>query len=151
MNKKMLRIGTILFALVLVVSAFAGIGKALAAPGDLTAYSAADIAAFRWVAMAKFYEAQGVTPGYLTSLNAADRAAYRWSTLDRERLLSATSGAMSVDLTSYDAADISAYRWDAMAKFYVSQGLLNRNSSSQISTTANQQVNGERIYSWPGH
>lgn len=151
MNKKMLRIGTILFALVLVVSAFGGVGKALAAPGDLNQFSAADITAFRWIAMAKFYEAQGVSTGFLASLNAADRAAYRWSALDLGRLLRATSGALSTDLTSYDAADISAYRWDAMAYYYVSHGLWNQNSSSLNTSSATQQGNGERVYSWPGH
>jgi hypothetical protein len=151
MNKKMLWIASLMFTMVLVISAFGGLSRAFASQGSLTTYSADEISAYRWSAMAKFYEAQGVSTGYLTSLNAADRAAYRWSAMDREHLLSATSGAMSADLTDYNAADISAYRWDAMAKFYASQGLMTRNSSVLDTSPATHYGNSERLYSWPGH
>ena len=151
MNKKMLWIASVLFALVLVVSALGGVNKSYASRGDLTTFSAAEISAFRWNAMARFYTAQGVSTTFLSSLNAADRTPYRWNALDQERLLRPTSVAMGVDLTSYDAADIAAYRWNAMARFYISHGLWNRNSGSSNASAATQQVNGERLYSWPGH
>lgn len=151
MNKKILLVATFLFTVVLATSAFTRVDRSIANQGNLTAYSAAEISAYRWIAMANFYKAQGVSTGYLASLNAADRAAYRWGALDRERLLRATSGAMSADLTAFNASDISVYRWEAMAKFYASQGWLTRNSGALNISATTQQVNGERLYSWPGH
>jgi len=56
---------------------------------NLTTLSAADVSAYRWEAMAKFYAAQGVQ-------------------------IPVTGG----NLTILSNADISAYRWDAMARFY---------------------------------
>jgi hypothetical protein len=59
---------------------------------DLTKLSAADISAYRWQAMAKFYSThQGNIP------------------------------VTGVDLTTLSAADVSAYRWQAMAEFYAKQ------------------------------
>ncbi|MBN1453008.1 MAG: hypothetical protein JW963_18465 [Anaerolineales bacterium] len=59
---------------------------------NLTTLSAADISAYRWDAMAKFYAAQG-----------------------------AQIPVTGANLTTLSAADVSAYRWEAMAKFYAGQ------------------------------
>ena len=59
---------------------------------NLTTLSAADISAYRWEAMAKYYAAQGAQ-------------------------IPVAGG----NLTTLSADDISAYRWEAMAKFYAGQ------------------------------
>ena len=43
---------------------------------NLTALNAADVSAYRWLALARFYTGQRATN--LTTLSAADILAYRW-------------------------------------------------------------------------
>lgn len=101
MNKKKTLIGMFVLIAVLAISAFSGIAtnRANAAHeveyGDLTTLDAADISAFRWIAMAEFYAA------------------------NMEKMVTA-----NVDLTTLDAEEISAYRWNAMTKFYAAQNEL---------------------------
>ena len=50
---------------------------------NLTTLSAADVSAYRWDAIAKFYESQRLPTGDLTLLSAADASAYRWDAVAR--------------------------------------------------------------------
>ena len=97
---------------------------------ELTRLSAADISAYRWQAMAKFYSTyQGNIPAAgvdLTALSAADVSAYRWQAM--AKFYSTQQGNIPVtggDLSTLSAADISAYRWRAMAEFYAKQAQAN--------------------------
>jgi hypothetical protein len=69
-----------------------------AAPVNLTTLSAADVSAYRWQALAKFYTGQPAAN--LTSLSAADVSAYRWQALARFY-----TGQPAADLTSLSDAD----------------------------------------------
>jgi hypothetical protein len=108
-----------LSALLIIGSALIWLGNYQNAPAvsakttDLTTLDAADISAYRWEAMAKYYEGSSVKD--LTTLSAAEISAYRW-----EAMAKYYEGSSARDLTTLDAADISAYRWEAMAKYYMS-------------------------------
>ncbi|HSG45263.1 MAG TPA: hypothetical protein VLA72_19120 [Anaerolineales bacterium] len=86
---------------------------------NLTTLSTADISAYRWNAMAKFYAGQASATANLTTLSAADVSAYRWGAMAN---FYATQQAQipvtGRDLTTLSAADISVYRWQAIADFY---------------------------------
>jgi hypothetical protein len=132
MNRKKIIIGS--FGLIAVLVFFVFSGMAInrsntsheVEAGDLTTLDAAEISAYRWNAMAKFYAANSEQVGTamvdLTTLDAAEISAYRWNAMAKfyaanvERM-----GTAKVDLTTLDAAEISAYRWNAMAKFYAAQ------------------------------
>ena len=87
-------------------------------PVNLTALSAADVSAYRWQALAKFYTGQPAAN--LATLSAADVSAYRWQALARFY-----TGQPAVNLATLSAADVSAYRWQALAKFYTGQPAAN--------------------------
>lgn len=84
---------------------------------DLTTLSPEDVMAYRWEAMAKFYE-RYLSSQNLTFFNASDSSAYRWQAMAN---FYASRPQLSADLTTLNAADAMAYRWDAMGKFYARQ------------------------------
>jgi len=86
--------------------------------------------AFGWVAVTNANAAEEASHGELSLVDAADSAAYRWHTQDRDLLIRATSGGISVDLTSLNAADVSAFRWNALARFYEAQDAVPRDLTS---------------------
>ena len=95
MNKRFFLFATFVLISVLSISAFSrtaitGSNESHNAPAvDLTTLDAAEISAYRWNAMAHFYETYN-----------------------------GSHDALAVDLTTLDAGEISAYRWNAMARFY---------------------------------
>lgn len=101
MNRKKILIGSLVLIAALAISGFNGISINRSNTSheeetrDLTTLDAAEISAFRWIAMAEFYANQNKS-----------------------------QGAVSGDLTTLNAADISAYRWNAMARYYQEQALL---------------------------
>ena len=121
MNKKKIIIGTFVLIAVLGISAVSGAAtnRVFASHEveavDLTTLDAADISAFRWIAMAEFYVAN-----------------------------SELIGTESVDLTTLDAADISAYRWNAMAEFYVANSELVGTESVDLTTLDAVDIYGYR-------
>lgn len=104
-------------------------------PGDLMAY--------RWNAMAQFYEKNGMLNN---RLDAADLMAYRWNAMAQAykskgllnyhdnpddllayRWLATARGYEKLGLLNdgMDPGDLTAYRWNAMADWYRDNGLLN--------------------------
>jgi hypothetical protein len=82
MNIKV-RITIWIVILLLVGSGAALFNRKTAARGDLTTLSAADVSAYRWLAMARFYAGQPKPGVDLTTLSAADVSAYRWLAMAR--------------------------------------------------------------------
>lgn len=81
---------------------------------------AANVSAQRWLAMAKFYEEEGLlTRSTFDYQQAADVKAFRWQAMAKEyeRL-----GLLNF---SNNPDDAMAYRWQAMAEAYERMGLLN--------------------------
>jgi hypothetical protein len=135
MNKKKILIGMFVLIAVLAISAFSGIAMNRANAshevgyGDLTTLDAADISAYRWIAMAEFYAANSeqmeAANVDLTTLDAEEISAYRWNAMAKFYSNQIKSqGSLTSNLTTLDAAEISAYRWNAMAKFYAAQNEL---------------------------
>ena len=135
MNRKKILIGSLVLITALAISAFSGISINRSNTSheeearDLTTLDAAEISAFRWMAMAEFYvtnnELMETASMDLRILNAADISAFRWNAMAEFYVAnSELMGTASMDLTTLDAAEISAYRWNAMAEFYEEQALL---------------------------
>ena len=72
---------------------FPAISTGQSSTQNLTTLSAADVSAYRWEGMAKFYATQG-----------------------------SQIPVSGENLTTLSAADVSAYRWEGMGKFYAMQG-----------------------------
>ena len=89
------------------------------------AAEAADLSAARWLAMARFYEMNGMlTRDPFDYEEASKNQAARWQAMARYY---ETNGKLTRDPFDYEeAAEISAYRWEAMAKAYERMGLLNK-------------------------
>jgi hypothetical protein len=84
---------------------------------------AADIAAYRWLAMAHWYDEQGLsTRATFDYAAAGDLMAYRWLAMaaayERDGLLRYHD----------NPDDLAAYRWLAMARFYKAEGMLTRDT-----------------------
>lgn len=111
-------------------------GPALTNP--LTKYDAGEASAYRWRAMADFYEKNGMLRrDPFDYEQAADNLALRWQAMaefyKEHGLLTRAEpqAAPNKPLTEYDAGEASAYRWQAMARFYDEQGLLNERSTAK--------------------
>ena len=120
-----LRVAMVIGA-VLVIAAGAFSTRVVAqdtAPVNLTTLSAANVLAYRWQALGRFYTGQPATN--LSSLSADDVLAYRWQALARFY-----TGQPAANLSSLSAADVLAYRWQALARFYTGQPAANLSSLS---------------------
>jgi hypothetical protein len=135
MNRNKILIGSLALIAVLAISAFSGLAvfranaSHEAGVADLKKLDAADISAFRWIAMAEFYTANSDlrVPANVdrTTLDAGDISAYRWNAMGEfYAAQNETHDSVSADLTTLTAEDISAYRWNAMGKFYAAQNEL---------------------------
>jgi hypothetical protein len=79
--------------------------------------AAAENSAFRWLAMARFYESHGLLN---QRTDPDDSLAFRWQAMARFY----ESHGMLNQRTDPD--DALAFRWQAMARFYESHGMLNQ-------------------------
>jgi len=84
---------------------------------DFDYEKAADIQAARWVAMARFYEENGLLNYHS---NPDDLSAYRWLAMAK---VYEQHGLLNDKM---DPGDIMAFRWLAMARTYEKLGLLNQ-------------------------
>jgi hypothetical protein len=89
---------------------------------------AADLSAYRWQAMADFYENHGLlTRDNFDYEQAANNLAYRWQAMAR---FYEKNGILTRDNFDYEqAANNLAYRWQAMARFYEKNGMLTRDAT----------------------
>jgi hypothetical protein len=100
-------------------------GRSMAANVASSDYTtAADVSAYRWQAMARFYEKNGLlTRDAFNYEQAADNMAARWVAMAK---FYEKNGLLTRDAFNYEqAADNMAARWVAMARFYEQHGLLN--------------------------
>jgi hypothetical protein len=86
---------------------------------SLVAADSADALAYRWQALADYYEGNGLLTRNVPVLDAADVSAARWIAAAK---FYEANGMLNVVT---DPGDVSAARWQAMADFYEEQGLLN--------------------------
>lgn len=112
-------VGFVIVGVILLAGAWVGVPAVLGSSTDLTTFSADDISAYRWKAMADYYSKQNVVD--LTTLSADEISAYRW-----KAMADFYSQKPTVDLRTLSPDEISAYRWNAMAEFYSANGLLSR-------------------------
>jgi len=80
MNTKRFLIVALVLVVALAISAFAIVsfnGSQRAQTGGLTSLNADQVSAYRWKAMAQFYEAQGSQAGDLTALDAMRFRSYK--------------------------------------------------------------------------
>ena len=89
--------------------------QAAVANRNLTDYTADGVLAYRWQAMAKYYEKNPVIENDLTDFSAEDVLAYRWQAMVRYYAQAPTNGR---NLADYSADGVLAYRWQAMAQYY---------------------------------
>jgi len=83
---------------------------------------AADNKAYRWLAMARWYERHGLLTRGEDKMDVGDIDAYRWLAMARWY---EHHGLLTRGEDKMDAGDIDAYRWLAMARWYERHGLLN--------------------------
>lgn len=78
--------------------------------------AAAEVSAYRWLAMAKAYERMGLLND---EMDPGEVSAFRWEAMARayER--------MGLLNDAMDPGDVAAVRWEATAKAYERMGLLN--------------------------
>lgn len=75
------------------------------------------IAAYSWAAAPALPKEQDSL-----RMSAADVTAYRWGEMSRfYSAYQAVIPVTGANLTAFSAADISAYRWQAIARFYMNQ------------------------------
>ena len=104
--------------------------QATIAGRNLTTLSSDEVSAYRWQAMADFYEKNGLLRSdALDYEQAANNMAARWIAMAEyykahgmltraESLVPVTGFTADKLLTDYDAGEASAYRWRAMAQYY---------------------------------
>lgn len=87
--------------------------------------AAANLSAYRWQAMANFYEDNGLlTRDDFDYEAASNLSAYRWQAMAN---FYKDNGLLTRENFDYEAAaNLSAYRWQAMASYYEKHGLLNK-------------------------
>ena len=82
---------------------------------DFDYEQAADVLAYRWIAMARAYEKAGLLN---RKIDAGDLMAYRWNAM--------AQGYKRQGLLNYGSNpdDVMAFRWNAMARYYEQHGML---------------------------
>lgn len=125
--RKIYKLGSGLWLLILLLSAACNTTTspniALAAEGNsvltsgqnLTGATPDEMLAFRWQALARFYEDQILQTRPLTSFTPVEESAYRWQALAD---FYAGYNPASKPLTEFNAEESLVYRWQAIAQFY---------------------------------
>ena len=100
------------------------------------------ISAFGWISIARSEESQSSLAGDLSSFDAAEASAYRWNAMAKfYDARNESQSSLAGDLSSFDAAEASAYRWNAMAKFYDAQNESQSSLTSDLSSFSHYTTN----------